>query len=251
MKFVGWSRSAAAALALAALAASAQAATVRLNGSTTVADRVVQPHQAEVQKATGHTIALVANGTGKGLVDLLAGRCDAAMSSDSLDIAVAAAKLAGAHPDPAKLQIHVVSHDEIVFVVNPANPVRRLSWQQLRDIHTGRVRNWSQVGGPNQPITVYAETPTGGTRAAIKATVMGGAEYLASIVSLPAQKKVPEMVGFDPTGIAGVAKGFVDARQAIVETAKVERPLGFITIGSPTPAVKAVIDAFRAAVAKD
>jgi hypothetical protein len=66
---------------------------------------------------------------------------------------------------------------------------------------------------------------------------------------LTAVKKVPDMVAADPTGFGGVGRGFVDARCKIVETKALDRPLGFITIGSPKTSVQAIIDAFKKAVA--
>jgi phosphate transport system substrate-binding protein len=231
-------------------AAPAGAATVRLHGATTVIDRVVNPGRYAVEKATGHTLDVVGNATGKGLVDLHENRCDAALVSEPMEIAAKAAKAAGRAVDASKLQFAVVANDLIDFVVHPSNPVKSLTWDQLRDIHTGKIRNWKEVGGKDQPITVYADTPTGGTRAMIRASVMDGQEYASSVVSLTAVKKVADMVAADPTGVGGLGHGFVDSRVRAVETKKLERPLGFVTIGAPSAAVKAVIDAYKAAEAK-
>jgi phosphate transport system substrate-binding protein len=256
MKSNGWSRPAfaapalvvlavAAIAAMAATAAPARAEQVRLHGATTVIDRVIEPHRAAVERATGHTLEIVGNATGKGLVDLHERRCDASLSSEPVEIAVAAAALAGKQVDKTAIRFHVVANDEIVFVVHPSNPVAGLTWEQIRDIHTGRIKNWKQVGGRDQPITVFADTPTGGTRAMVKILVMGGREYAPSVVSLSAVRKVAEMTAVDPTGFGGVGKGFTDSRVKILRTRKLERPLGFITIGAPSGAVKEVIDAFR------
>ncbi len=241
---------AAVAAGLALWAAPAAAAQVRLRGATTVMDRVVNPHRDAVEKATGHTLDVVGNATGKGLVDLHEGRADAAMVSEPLEIAVVAAAAAGKTVDRSKLQFAVVANDSIVFVVHPSNPVKSLTWEQLRDIHTGRIKNWRDLGGKDQPITVFSDTPTGGTRAMIKADVMSGQDYAPSVVALTAVRKVQDMVAADPTGIGGLGKGFVDSRTRIVDTKVLERPLGFVTIGAPSATVKAVIDAFKAAAAK-
>ncbi len=241
---------AAAAAGLTLWAAPAEAAQVRLRGATTVIDRVVTPHKDAVEKATGHTLDVVGNATGKGLVDLHEGRADAALVSEPMEIAAAAAAAAGRTVDRSKLQFHVVANDQIVFVVHPSNPVTSLTWEQLRDIHTGRIRNWREVGGKDQPITVFSDTLTGGTRAMVKATVMGGQEYAPTVVALTAVRKVQDMVAADPTGVGGLGKGFVDGRTKAVQTKVLERPLGFVTLGAPSAAVKAVVDAFRAEAAK-
>jgi phosphate transport system substrate-binding protein len=240
----------AAAVALVGAATPARADQVRLHGATTVIDRLLNPYKDAVQASTGHTLEIVGNATGKGLVDLHEGRTDAALSSEPIEIAVAAAAVAGKQVDRSKLQFSIVMHDEIVFIVHPSNPVTSLTWEQIRDIQTGKIKNWKAVGGTDQPITVFADTPTGGTRAMIKTIVMGGQDFGPSTVSLTAVKKVADMVAADPTGFGGLGKGFVDSRSRVVETKKLERPLGFVTIGAPSPAVKAVIDAYKAQVAK-
>lgn len=236
------------AMASSLFAAGALADTVKLHGATTVVNVVIGPHRAAVEKMTGHTLEIVGNATGKGLADLSDGKADASLASEPLDIAVAAAAIAGKKIDPKTLQLHEVRKDEIVFVVHPSNPVGSLTWEQLRDIHTGTISNWKQVGGKDQPITVYSDALTGGTRAMVKQVVMGGQEYAASVKSLTSVSRVGELIAGDQSGVGGLGKGFVTAGKVkVVQTKKVERPLGFITVGAPSAKVKQVIDAFKVA----
>lgn len=79
---------------------------------------------------------------------------------------------------------------------------------------------------------------------------MGGQDYAPSVVALTAVRKVADMVAADPTGIGGLGRGFADSRTKIVQTRELQRPLGFVTIGAPSTAVKAVIEAYQAQVAK-
>ena len=135
-----------------------------------------------------------------------------------------------------------------MFIVHPSNPVTKLTWKQIRDIHTGKITNWKQVGGKDVPITVYSEQPSGGTCTMVKKEVVGGAEYAATVKYVTNQARIPEMVPKDEGGFGGVGKGFVDgAKTKVVETKKLERPLAFITVGAPSAKVKQVIDAFKAA----
>jgi phosphate transport system substrate-binding protein len=168
-----------------------------------------------------------------------------------MDIALAAAAVAGKTIDPAKLRMFEIRKDEILFVVHPSNPVGALTWEQLRDIHTGKITNWKQVGGKDAQINVYSDALTGGTRAMVKKVVLGGAEYGDNVKSLTAVKRVAELVAQDANGIGGVGRGFVDpAKDKVVQTKKIERPLAVVTIGEPSPKVKQVIDAYKAQVAK-
>lgn len=233
--------------ACALAAATAHADVVKLNGATTFVNVVVDPARDAVQKKTGHTLEIVGNATGKGLVDLVEGRADAAMVSEPLDIAVAAAKVAGKDVDASKLKMHEIRKDEIVFVVNPKNPVSALTLDQLKDIHTGKITNWKAVGGKDAPIVVYSDAVTGGTRAMIRKVVMNNAEYAPEVKSLTAVKRVAELVAKDENGVGGLGRGFVGKDDKVIKTTKVERPLAIVTVGDPSPKVKQVIDALRAA----
>ena len=232
-------------IALAVTAVGASADTVKMTGASTVLNVVISPTKGAVEKSTGHTLQIVGSGTGKGLVDLVDGSSDIAMISEPMDIAVEAAAVAGKKVDPKTIQFFELKKDEIVFVVHPSNSVAKLSWEQLRDIHTGKIANWKEVGGKDLPIVVYSDAATGGTRAMVKKIVMAGAEYGPAVKAQTSVKRAAEMVGTDDAGIAGAGKGFVDAtKNKIVETKKLERPLALATLGAPKPAAKAVIDAF-------
>jgi phosphate transport system substrate-binding protein len=235
----------AAVVAAALFAAAAHADTVKITGASTVLNVVINPTKAAVEKGTGHSLAIIGSGTGKGLVDLFDGQSDIAMVSEPMDIAADAAAVAGKSIDASKVKFFELRKDEIVFVVHPSNPVGKLSWEQIRDIHTGKISNWKQVGGKDQPIVVYSDSTTGGTRAMVKKIVMGGAEYGPAVKAQTSVKRAAEMVGGDEAGITGVGKGFVDAgKNKTVETKKLERPLALVTLGEPKPAAKAVIEAF-------
>ena len=227
------------------ISGAAMADTVRIAGATTVLNVVVGPAKDNVEKSTGHTLAMIGSGTGKGLVDLFDGATDIAMVSEPMDIAADAAAIAGKKIDQSKVQFFELRKDEIVFVVHPSNPVSKLSWEQLRDIHTGKITNWKEVGGKDTPIVVYSDSTTGGTRAMVKKIVMGGAEYGPAVKAQISVKRAAEIVGGDDAGITGVGRGFVDtAKMKIVDTKKLERPLALVTLGAPKPAAKAVIDAY-------
>ena len=245
-----WTLAAATVLAMGA-AVPASAAEVRLAGATTTILTVIKPHQAAVEKATGHTLSIVGNATGKGLISLAEGKCDASLTSEPLEIAIEAAAAAGRKVALDTLQIHVVAEQEIVFVIHPSNSVTKLSHQQIKDIHLGKITNWKQVGGADVPIRVFTDTKTGGTYAMIKRLALDGEDYGANCRALDAVKFVNDMVGESRGGIGAIGMVFVNPKIVkVVDADKIVRPLGFITIGEPSPEVRLVIDAFKAASAK-
>lgn len=229
--------------------AHAHADTVKLCGSNTVQQQLILPHRDAVQKASGHTLEIVSNGTGKGLADLGNGKCDASMSSDFLEDAVKSAEKAGKKLDPKTLVFHPIKTDEIVFVVHPSNSVSSLTWDQIRDIHTGKITNWKEVGGKDMAIAVHSEVATGGNGAMIKHAVLAKAEFATTVKFYDKPQRVAEMVKGDEKGVGGLGKGLIpdQTKVKIIQTKKLERPLAFITVGEASPKVKQVIDAFKAA----
>ena len=57
-----------------------------------------------------------------------------------------------------------VAAEGFVFVLNAANPVTELSQQQLRDIYSGKITNWKEVGGDDAPIIAYQRNETSGSQ---------------------------------------------------------------------------------------
>ena len=57
-----------------------------------------------------------------------------------------------------------------------SSQVENLTTQQIKDIYAGNITNWSQVGGPNEPITVVVRTKTSGTRATFDKFVVNDAK---------------------------------------------------------------------------
>ncbi|WP_353348281.1 phosphate ABC transporter substrate-binding/OmpA family protein [Oceaniserpentilla sp. 4NH20-0058] len=68
---------------------------------------------------------------------------------------------------------HVLGIDGLAIVVNPINTVSKLSKEQLSLIYSGSVDNWSQVGGPDLPITLFARDENSGTWDSFKNMVLG------------------------------------------------------------------------------
>jgi len=232
-------------------AQAALAEDVKLNGAASVVTDLIAPHQKAVEKTTGLTLIVNKSNAGKGLIDLIDGTCDAAMASASLDSIVKAAQSAGLTKPVPDLKMHVLAKSEVVFIVHPSNSVKSLTWEQIRDIHTGKIANWKELGGKDQKITVYTDAKASATRGLIKQVVMANSEYAASARAVDFVKEVNDKVAMDESGIGGLGLGFVDSgKVSIVTTKKIERPLGFITIGAPSAKVQKVMDAFKAVSAK-
>ena len=84
-------------------------------------------------------------------------------------------------------EIETIAMDGLVFLVNEHNPVDSLTTDQIRDIYTGKITNWSQVGGSDAEIIPFQRNEGAGSQALMKKLVMGDTplaeppeEYMAS-----------------------------------------------------------------------
>ncbi len=101
----------------------------------------------------------------------------------------------------------VIAVDSLAVITHPSNPVRDLSMAEIGGIYLGQITNWSQVGGPNAPITVLSREDGSSTRGVFEKAVFSGEEPpLAARVTYPGGDN-PEMaaaVRNDPNAIGYV-----------------------------------------------
>ena len=74
------------------------------------------------------------------------------------------------------IEMKLYGGDGLVFIGNAANPVQDLSHEQLIAIYQGKITNWSEVGGPDQPITVYYRDDQSGSQRLFEKMVFKGLE---------------------------------------------------------------------------
>ncbi len=131
-------------------------AKVTIRGSNTVGEELA-PKLIAAYKSDHPAITfdLESKGTGYGFGNLLVGGCDIAAASreaNSNELALAAER-------GIELSNIVIGTYSIAVVVNAANPVAELTRAQVRDIFTGKVKNWNEVGGADSPIHLLARDP--------------------------------------------------------------------------------------------
>jgi phosphate transport system substrate-binding protein len=232
---------------LLALSSVASADTIAIHGSTTVSGAVLTPHKADIERISGQTLDIVANGSGRGLADLAAGKADMAMISAPLEAEGAAtnAKTPGSL-DPAKLVGHQIGEARVAFVVHPSNPVAALTLAQITDILSGKIANWSGVGGADLPIVVVAAIRGDGVRSVVEARLLGGASLLAQARELSNAAQIVQVVSQLPAAIGVASAGSVRAGVIAVKTDKViGQPLILVTVGVASAGAAKVIEAAK------
>ena len=237
-------------LAFLAATAALSATEVRINGATTTVNAVINPLKGAVETSTGFTLKIVGTNTGKGLVAPTSGQCDVSLTSEPLDVSMAAAKFAGLDLNAADFQLHPVKEDYGVFVAHPSNPVSKLSKAQVKDILAGRIANWKEVGGPDLPIIVFTDPVGAGTRTLVQFRALDGEEYGPKTQAIENIRLVAGRISELKGGFGFIGATFVDAKVKVIETERITRPLGFITRGAPSAEVQKIIDAYKAAAAK-
>ena len=80
----------------------------------------------------------------------------------------------------SSLDVRPVAYDAFVFLFSAKNPVAGLSVEQIRDIYSGRITNWRDVGGPYAPIQPYQRTRNSGSQELMEKLVMKGRAMLAA-----------------------------------------------------------------------
>ncbi|MDJ0823135.1 MAG: substrate-binding domain-containing protein [Paracoccaceae bacterium] len=233
-----------------ASAAFAVDAPVSISGSTTVASAIMDPHRAAIEEGSGLSLDVIANGSSRGINDLVEGRSELAMISAPLDVTIA--KIEKKNPGSvadAGLMAHQVGETLVAFVVHPSNPVKSLSLAQIGAVLAGEITTWAELGGPNMPIIVVAETSGGGVRSLVESELLDGESIAADLREFPNATQVPTVVSQLPPGLGIAAKSAAAAANVVgIETeSPVSQPLILVTLGEPSPEAQRVIDAARAA----
>lgn len=120
---------------------------------------------------------------------------------------------------PAVNEPALVDHQVAVVnfgvVVNPQAGVKNLTTAQIRDIFSGKVANFKQVGGANQQITIINRPRSSGTRAVFVKNLLGGSEPTESGLTQDSSGTVATMVAQTPGAISYLAMGYVKPGQQV------------------------------------
>jgi len=149
-----------------------QSASSRLviNGSTTILPIGQKAVEVFRQKHPGANISISGSGSGVGIKALIDDTTDIAMSSREMkDNEKEQARAKKVQPKE-----HVIALDAIVPVTHPSNPVANLTRAQLKDIYTGKVSDWKDVGGKPGKIVVVSRETSSGTFEGFETLVLNG-----------------------------------------------------------------------------
>jgi phosphate transport system substrate-binding protein len=104
----------------------------------------------------------------------------------------------------------VVAREVVAVAVHPDNPVAGLRAREVVEIFAGRLTRWSQVGGPDAPITVVVPAARSDLRVAFDDVILSGAPAAPGAVAADSGAAVAAAIGSDPWSIGYLRAGALD-----------------------------------------
>ena len=192
-------------------------AVITVKGSDTMVNLSQKWAEVYMQLNPNVSIQVTGGGSGTGVAALLNGTTHIANSSRELkDIEYEKAKSLGITP-----KVYNVALDGLAVIVHTDNKINELTLEQIKDIFTGKVTNWKQVGGDDIPITLYGRENSSGTYEFFKEHVLGKDEngkqrdYATSTQVLQGTAALGEAVARDTKGVAYGGVGYFAQRTDI------------------------------------
>ena len=166
-------------LALLMLAATGlvRAETLQIDGSTTVGPIADAFAEYFMRTNPGLEITVKKTGSGDGAAALIDSRCDIATLSRFMKD-----KEFKSAVDHNVLPVaHAIAMDGVCIIVHPSNTVSALTTAQVRDIYSGKTKNWKEIGGPDAEIVIVSRDTSSGTYETFNEKIMeaGDADLIA------------------------------------------------------------------------
>jgi len=212
-------------------------------------------------------ISVTGGGTGTGIAALINKTVDIANASRQIK----PEEIKAANDNGVEPVEFVISRDAIAVVVNLENPVNELTIQQISDIYSGKINNWSEVGGEDRPIVRLSRETNSGTHVYFLENVLRLGKkdnktfFSADTLLLPSSQGITTETSQNPNAIGYDGLGYVTPDLKVIAVAKepggpyvipsaetvnqgiypIARDLYMYTSGQPNGEIKAYLDWIR------
>lgn len=141
---------------------------IQNKGSDTIVNLALAWAEQYQQEHPNVSISVTGGGSGTGIAALINGTVDIANASRQ----ISPDETSQAQAKGFKPTEFVIARDAIAVIVNPQNPVSRLTLQQISDLYSGKLTNWKQLGGSDRPIVRLSRETNSGTHVYFLDTVI-------------------------------------------------------------------------------
>lgn len=206
---------------------------VNVNGSTSMGDVIAALTEGFNEANPDVTINYTGSGSGAGITGVLDGTCDLGLSSRALT-------------DDEKSQgavENIIALDGVAVVVNPENTVADLTTEQIAQIFTGEITNWSELGGADAEIAVFGRENGSGTRSAFEEIVgvedacvytneySSTGDVIGNVASNPNAIGYASLSAVDETVTAVQVNGVAPSEETVLDgTYEIQRPFVIVTV---------------------
>lgn len=180
--------------------------TLTIKGSDTMVILAQRWAEGFMAANANTTIQVSGGGSGTGIAALINGTTDLANSSRGIKEREIETIRSTRKAETVETPVAI---DTIAVYVSEKNPIKQLSIATIKQIYRGRIKNWSELGGPDMPIVLYSRENNSGTYAYFKEQVLNDEDFAAEAQTLPGTAAVINAVARDEKGIGygGIAFG--------------------------------------------
>lgn len=196
--------------------------TITVSGSTSVGPLMEKIAEKYEEENSNISIEINQTGSSAGIKDAMDGISQIGMSSRDLK-----------DEEAAKVKATVLAYDGVAVITNTGNSVKELTIGQIRDIFTGKITNWSELGGSNASIVVVSREAGSGTRTAFEEGVEYSEEELVkdAIIS-KGNGDVKTTVSTNENAIGFVSFEYVDDAISSINVNGIEPTAANVKAGS-------------------
>jgi len=196
--------------------------TIQNKGSDTMVNLALAWAEAYREERPDVAIAVTGGGSGTGIAALINGTVDMANASREMkDNEIEQARAKGIEPIE-----HLVAIDALAIIVNPANPIERLTIDQMADIFTGRVTNWQELGGDDAGIILVSRETNSGTHVYFLDEVVRKGDssnkdiFAPQTMLMPSSINITSEIQRNPHAIGYDGLGYVTDHEKVIAVAR-------------------------------
>ena len=225
---------------------------ITIRGSTTLLPIAQNAAEIFMDRNPDVDISVQGGGSGIGVASIIEGTCDIADSSRE----VKEKEFKEAQSRGINLKANIVAMDGIAVIVHPSNAIREITKQQIKDVYTGKISNWSAIGGAGKKIVVVSRDIASGTFEAFNKLALNKEKVRPDALMQASNQGIATIVSKTPLAIGYVGLGYLSSK---VKALKVDgvipsketvlskeyalaRPLYMYTNGEPKGVTKEFID---------